>query len=350
ARARAENGELAFGTVDSWLLYKLTGGRVFATDASNASRTLLYNIHSLQWDDELLTLFGVPRALLPEARPSSEIYGETDKGLPIPGVPIAGVAGDQQAALFGQMCIQPGMAKNTYGTGCFMLMNAGDSPVVSSNHLLSTVGWILGGKTSYALEGSVFAAGAVVQWLRDGLGLIQHAPEIEILASSVPDNGGVAFVPAFTGLGAPHWDPHARGTICGISRGTRAGNIARAALEAIGFQVADLYDAMRADSGMSIPELRVDGGAAANNLLMQIQADLLQMPLVRPEMTEITALGAALFAGLAVGFWKDLDELASIWRVERRFEPQMPPSQAAALRSHWAEAVLRSKNWGSASK
>ncbi len=344
-RARAEDGHLAFGTVDSWLLYKLTAGRVFATDASNAARTLLYNIHTREWDDELLALFRIPRAMLPEVRDSSEVYAETDISMAIPGVPVAGVVGDQQAALVGQLCVRPGMAKNTYGTGCFLLMNTGDAPVESSHQLLSTVGWTRGREVRYALEGSVFVAGAVVQWLRDGLGLIRQSPEIEALAASVPDNGGVVFVPAFTGLGAPHWDPHARGTICGLSRGVTAGHLARAALEAIAFQVADLHDAMRADAGFAISELRVDGGAAANNLLMQIQADLLQVPLVRPTSTETTALGAALLAGLAVGYWKDLDELGALWRVDRRFEPKMPPAQAASLRAQWAEAVRRAKNW-----
>lgn len=347
-RARAERGELAFGTIDSWLVFKLTGGRVHLTDPSNASRTLLFNIHTLDWDDELLAMFGVPRSMLPEVRSSSEVYAKTDASLPIPGVAIAGIAGDQQAALAGQVCLTPGRTKNTYGTGCFMLMNTGRDAVASRNHLLTTVAWTRGGVTQYALEGSVFIAGAVVQWLRDGLGIIGSSSEIEPLAASVPDSGGVVLVPAFTGLGAPHWDPHARGTICGITRGTTRAHIARAALESIAFQVADLHDAMKADAGAEMPELRVDGGAAANDLLMQIQADILQRPIVRPKVTETTALGAASLAGLAVGFWSDAEDQAAHWQVDRRFEPRISAEEAAARRARWNRAVGRAAAWETA--
>jgi len=347
-RKRAEAGELAFGTVDSWLLYKLTGGRVHATDPSNASRTLLYNISRNQWDDEMLDLFEVPRTMLPEVRASSERIAETDASLPIPGVPISGIAGDQQAALMGQVCTGAGMTKNTYGTGCFMLMNTGEKVIRSTHQLLSTVAWSLGGTTQYALEGSIFIAGAVVQWLRDGLGLIRSAADVEALAASVEDSGGVVLVPAFTGLGAPHWDPYARGTICGITRGTTAGHLARAALEAIAFQVADLHDAMQADADVEMPELRVDGGAAANDLLLQIQADLLQRPIVRPRVTETTALGAAYLAGLAVGYWNGVDDLAAHWQADRRFEPQIDGQEAADRRARWAEAVRRAQGWEAA--
>ena len=347
ARARAAAGKLAFGTVDTWLIWKLTSGSRHVTDVSNASRTMLFNIHTLQWDDELLRLFDVPASLLPEVRASSEVYGHVTASVGIADVPIAGVAGDQQAALFGQMCRQPGMAKNTYGTGCFLLQNTGTTPIASHNQLVTTVAWKVGDRTEYALEGSVFIGGAVVQWLRDGLHLIRSAAEIEALAASVPDNGGVYLVPAFAGLGAPHWDPFARGTIVGITRGTTAGHFARAALESIAFQVTDLLDAMRADSGIALKELRVDGGAAADNLLMQIQADLLGVPVVRPAITETTALGAAYLAGLAVGFWGSVDEITGQWQVDRRFEPAMAPQHAQALRARWSAAVGRATGWES---
>jgi len=345
ARARAEAGKLAFGTIDSWLLWQLTSDATHVTDVTNASRTMLFNINTMQWDDELLKLLGVPRSMLPEVRGSSEVYGKVSTTLGAAGVPIAGIAGDQQAALFGQMCTSPGLTKNTYGTGCFLLQNTGERPVVSRNRLLSTVAWQLGGKTSYALEGSVFIGGAVVQWLRDGLGLIQKSSDVGPLASSVPDNGGVYLVPAFAGLGAPHWDPYARGTIVGITRGTTAGHIARAAVESIAFQVADLLDAVRDDANIDLKELRVDGGAAANDGLLQFQADLLGVAVVRPKVTETTALGAAYLAGLAVGFWDSTDTLARHWQVDRRFEPSVPMSQSAARRAEWSEALNRSKNW-----
>jgi glycerol kinase len=343
ARRRAELGELAFGTVDSWLLWRLTAGRVHATDASNASRTMLFDIHTGSWDHELLVLFQIPASMMPEVRSSSGVLGEASiDGLK--GIPIAGIAGDQQAALFGQRCNRPGLTKNTYGTGCFMLQNTGTRAVASTNRLVTTVAWKIGGATDYALEGSVFVAGAVVQWLRDGLGLIRQSGEVEVLAQSVPDNGGVYFVPAFVGLGAPHWDPYARGAILGLTRGSTAGHIARAALESIAYQVADLLDAMNRDSGHLIDELRADGGAAANDGLMQFQSDLLGIPVIRPAMAETTALGAAYLAGLGVGFWKSNDELA-MTANQRRFEPHLPPSQAAALRERWREAVSRSKVW-----
>jgi len=345
AKARADAGTLAFGTVDSWLVWKLTGRARHITDVSNASRTLLFNIHTLQWDDELLTLFGVPASMLPEVRSSSEVYGNVSESLGINGVPIAGIAGDQQAALFGQMCLQPGMSKNTYGTGCFLLQNIGTTPTRSTQQLVTTVAWQIGGRTDYALEGSVFIGGAVVQWIRDGLGLIRTAAEIEPLAASVSDNGGVYLVPAFAGLGAPHWDPYARGTIVGITRGTSSGHIARAALESIAYQVADLLDAMAADARIPLKELRVDGGAATNNMLMQFQADLLGVPVVRPAVTETTALGAAYLAGLAVGYWKSVDEVSGQWKVDRRFEPAMPRAAVSALRERWTAALERSKRW-----
>jgi glycerol kinase len=345
ARARAEAGKLAFGTIDSWLVWKLTSGKTHITDVSNASRTMLFNIHTLAWDDDLLKLLNVPASMLPEVRQSSEIYGRVSTTLGVGDVPIAGIAGDQQAALFGQMCVSPGLTKNTYGTGCFLLQNTGEHPVASHNRLLSTVAWQVGGKTMYALEGGVFIGGAVVQWLRDGLGLIKASSDVEALARSVPDSGGVYLVPAFAGLGAPHWDAYARGTIVGITRGTTAGHIARAAVESIAFQVADLLTAVRDDAGIDLKELRVDGGAAANDALLQFQADLLGVPVVRPEVTETTALGAAYLAGLAVGFWDSTDALAQHWRVARRFEPSMPASQVAARRGEWNEALGRSKNW-----
>ena len=344
ARSHAEAGQLAFGTVDTWLLWKLTAGRVHATDASNASRTMLFNIHTGAWDHELLDLFRVPLSMMPAARSSSEVYSEVSAVNGLQKIPLGGIAGDQQAALFGQRCIRPGLTKNTYGTGCFMLQNTGHRAVPSSNRLVTTVAWKIGDGTDYALEGSVFVGGAVVQWLRDGLGLIRKSEEVEALANSVPDNGGVYFVPAFVGLGAPHWDSYARGSMFGLTRGTTAGHLARAALESIAYQVADLLDAMRLDSGDSVQELRVDGGAAANDSLMQFQADILGVPVIRPAVTETTALGAAYLAGLAVGFWKkDLD--ASAATKDRRFNPQMPASQARLLRNRWNEAVARSKNW-----
>jgi glycerol kinase len=347
ARAAAESGRLAFGTVDSWLLWKLTDGAVHVTDVSNASRTMLFDIRRLAWDPELLRLLRVPARMLPEVRSSSEVYGRVATAL-VPSasnLPIAGVAGDQQAALFGQLCVAPGLAKSTYGTGCFLLQNTGVEPSVSKNRLLSTVAWKLGARTEYALEGSVFIGGAVVQWLRDGLGLISEATEIEALAASVPDNGGVYLVPAFVGLGAPHWDPYARGTIVGITRGTTSGHLARAALEAMAYQVTDLLEAMQEDSGIRLAELRVDGGAAANDLLLQFQADLLGVPVMRPAVTETTALGAAYLAGLAVGVWESIDEIAGHWRMDRLFEPRMPRSEAARLRERWRDALGRSGSW-----
>ena len=341
ARAKAEAGKLAFGTVDTWLVWNLTGGVRHVTDVSNASRTMLFNIKTCAWDPDLLKLFRIPESMLPEVRSSSEVYGYTAQG-----VAIAGIAGDQQAALFGQMCLRPGMAKNTYGTGCFMLQNTGQRAVPSRNKLLTTVAWKLGNSPiEYALEGSVFIGGAVVQWLRDGLGIIRQSSDVQALAESVADNGGVYLVPAFAGLGAPHWDQYARGTITGITRGTTAGHIARAALEGIAYQVADLLDGMHADSGIALSELRVDGGASANNMLMQFQADVLQVAVVRPAVTETTALGAAYLAGLAVGFWSDTETTASQWKMEKRFEPSMPASRVAELRERWSEAVGRSKGW-----
>ena len=344
ARGLAESGELAFGTVDTWLVWRLTGGRVHATDASNASRTMLFNIHTGDWDHELLDLFRVPLSMMPAVRASSQVYGEvSETGLE--EIPIAGIAGDQQAALFGQRCIRPGLTKNTYGTGCFMLQNTGTRAVPSSNRLVTTVAWKIGHTTEYALEGSVFVGGAVVQWLRDGLGLIRKSEEVEALAKSVPDNGGVYFVPAFVGLGAPHWDSYARGSIFGLTRGTTSGHLARAAVESIAYQVADLLDAMRKDSGDPVQELRVDGGAAANDDLMQFQANILGVPVVRPAVTETTALGAAYLAGLGVDFWPgDIDVNAG---KQRRFEPKMLPSQARSLRERWNEAVSRSRSWES---
>jgi glycerol kinase len=343
ARARAKAGELAFGTVDSWLVWNLTGGAVHATDASNASRTMLYDISKGEWDDELLALFGVPRSMLPEVRSSSEVYGTTTMlGAPIP---IAGIAGDQQAALFGQACTTPGMAKNTYGTGCFMLMNTGTKRIASKNNLLTTVAWRIGDRTEYALEGSIFVAGAVVQWLRDGLELIRTAGEIEPLAAKVSDTGGVYLVPAFVGLGAPHWDQYARGTIVGLTRGTTKAHIARAALEGIALQVMDVLKAMEADAGIKLKELRVDGGASANDLLMQLQADLLNVPVVRPKVAETTALGAAYLAGLAVGFWKSRADIARQWQADRRFTPAMKPATRSRIAAGWVRALKRAKAW-----
>ncbi len=350
ARERAQRGELAFGTVDSWLLWKLTGGRVHATDVTNASRTMLMNIHSCTWDDELLQLFDIPDAVLPTICRSSHRFGQTEANLFGAAITLGGVAGDQQSALFGQNCTSHGMAKNTYGTGCFMLMNVGEHPPVSKSKLLTTVACTAVSQTSkvqYALEGSVFIGGATVQWLRDGLGIIESSQEVESLASSVADSDGVYLVPAFAGLGAPHWDPYARGTLVGITRGTSRAHIARAALEAIAFQVADVLDAMKADAGISIQELRVDGGAAANNLMMQFQSDILQVPVVRPQVIETTALGAAYLAGLAVGFWNDLSEISGGWSVERTFTPSMPPQEVEHRRSRWRDALARSREWAS---
>ena len=343
AKARAKAGELAFGTIDSWLVWKFTGGRCHVTDPSNASRTMLFNIHTGGWDDELLRLFGVPRAMLPEVRSSSEVYGETN--LLGGSIPIAGIAGDQQAALFGQGCTRPGLAKNTYGTGCFLLLHTGATPIASKHNLLTTVAWRIGGRTEYALEGSIFIAGAVVQWLRDGLGLIKSSGEIEVLAAQVPDNGGVYLVPAFAGLGAPHWDAYARGLIIGLTRGTTRAHLARAALEAIAYQNADVLRAMERDAHLRLKELRVDGGACANNLLMQFQADLLGVAVVRPRVTETTALGAACLAGLAVGFWKDPREIAAQAQSDRRFVPAMKRAAREKLTAGWAGALARSKKW-----
>jgi glycerol kinase len=341
ARAAAEKGKLAFGTVDSWLIWKLTGGKVHVTDPSNASRTMLYNIRTGEWDDELLKILNVPRSVLPRVAKSSEVYGNSQDF----DIPIAGIGGDQQAALFGQACHKPGMVKNTYGTGCFMLMNTGTDAMLSKNNLLTTVAWQVGDKLEYALEGSIFIAGAVVQWLRDGLGIIKHSADVEKLAASVPDNGGVYLVPAFAGLGAPHWDQYARGSISGLTRGSTAGHIAQAALQSIAFQVADVLSAMEADSKIKLKELRVDGGACVNNLLMQFQADLLGVPVVRPKIQETTALGAAYLAGLAVGFWRNEAEIAKQWKVDHTFEPAMKPDKRDKLRASWNKALERSKKW-----
>jgi glycerol kinase len=345
ARERAKRGELAFGTVDTWLAWQLSNGGAHVTDVTNASRTLLFNIHSLDWDDELLAILDIPRAVLPRVVPSSgRITVTACDGLPA-GIAVCGIAGDQQAALFGQACHEPGMAKNTYGTGCFLLMNTGTRAPVSRNRLITTVAWQRAGATAYALEGSVFIAGAAIQWLRDGLGIIQRSGDVEALAASVPDAGGVFFVPALSGLGAPYWDAHARGTIVGLTRGTTRAHIARAALEAIAFQSAELIEAMAADSGTPLTELRVDGGASANNLLMQMQADILGTRVVRPRVTETTALGAAYLAGLACGFWKDEAEIASLWSRDRVFEPALSRDAAASRLAEWKRAVERSRGW-----
>jgi glycerol kinase len=345
ARARAERGELAFGTIDTWLIWKLSAGAWHVTDPSNASRTMLYNIRTGAWDEELLAWLGVPPAVLPEVRASAELLGKTAVGVFDACIPVAGIAGDQQAALFGQQCFERGLAKNTYGTGCFMLMNVGRQPVVSRHNLLTTVAWRIGNNTDFALEGSVFIGGAVVQWLRDGLGIIQSSGDVEAMAAAVPDSGGVYLVPAFAGLGAPYWDQYARGLIAGITRGTTRAHIARAALEGIAFQVADVLDVMKADSGVSLDELRVDGGAAANNLLMQFQADILGVPVARPKVIETTALGAAFLAGLAVGFWGSTDDLTHAWEIDRRFEPRMSADEAATRRRRWAKALQRARDW-----
>jgi glycerol kinase len=345
ARRRAENGELLFGTIDTWLVWKLTGGEKHLTDSSNASRTMLFNIHDLRWDDELLRIFDVPPRILPEVRSSSEVYGEVSSVEQLKNILIAGIAGDQQAALFGQMCFAKGASKNTYGTGCFMLQNIGTKAVESDSKLITTVAWQIGERTDYALEGSVFIGGAVIQWLRDALGIIENSGDVEALANSVADNGGVYFVPAFAGLGAPHWNQDARGLIVGLTRGTGKAHIARASVESICYQTAELLEAMRADSAAEIKELRVDGGASRNDSLLQFQADILQIPVVRPQNTETTALGAAYLAGLATGFWRAKEELAEHWRIDREFEPQMSPEKARQLKAKWSEAVKRAMNW-----
>ena len=344
-RERAKAGEILFGTVDSWLIWKLTGGKVHVTDYTNASRTMLYNIHTLDWDDELLDLFDIPRSMLPEVVPTSAVYGTTDcPQIPVP-IPIASLAGDQQAALFGQQCIAPFSAKTTYGTGCFIMLNTGDRPHASANNLLATVAWQLGGKTTYALEGSVFVGGSVIQWLRDGLKLFSSSADSEPLAASVEDTGGVYLVPALTGLGAPYWDPYARGTIVGITRGTTSAHITRAALEAIAFEVDDVVRAMAADTGHTSTEMRVDGGAVANSLLMQFQADLTGVRIIRPSVMESTALGAAMFAGLAVGFWHSTDEICALLKPDRTFSPEAAPALMEQRRKRWHEAVRRSRHW-----
>ena len=342
-RQRARNGEILFGTVDSWLIWRLTGGRRHVTDFSNASRTLIFNIHTLDWDDELLRLLDIPRAMLPEVRSSSEVLGHTAKEWFDREIPIAGDAGDQQAAAFGQACFTPGSAKNTYGTGCFLLMNTGDKPVPSQNNLLTTIGWGLDRRITYCLEGSVFVAGAVVQWLRDGLGVIKTSADVERLATSVPDNGGVYFVPAFVGLGAPHWDPYARGAILGLTRGTTAGHLARAALESIAYQTCDVLRAMQKDAGIQVTELKVDGGASVNHALMQFQADVLGVRVQRPVVTETTALGAAYLAGLAVGYWHDSADIARNWALDREYQPTMPSDEREARYGRWQEAVGRAR-------
>ena len=345
ARARAEKGELCFGTIDTWLVWKLTNGQVHVTDVSNASRTMLYNIHDLAWDQELLNIFDIPFAMLPVVKSSSEVYGHTQNLLTAYSIPIAGIAGDQQSALFGQMCTQPGMVKNTYGTGCFMLMNTGEKAVPSTHNLLTTIAWQINGVTHYALEGSVFIAGAVVQWLRDGLKIIRTASEVETLAAEVPDSGGVYVVPAFAGLGAPYWNQHARGTIVGITRGTTGAHFARAALDSIAYQTMDVLKAMEADSGISIKELRVDGGATGNNLLMQFQSNILDTKVVRPVVIETTAIGAAYLAGLAVGFWSSLEEIQAQWQMERVFSPEMRVEKREELSIGWKKAINAAVSW-----
>lgn len=344
-RARAADGQILFGTVDSFLIWRLTGGRLHITDYSNASRTLLFDIHRLEWDDELLKILDVPRAMLPEVLPSSHVYGETSEAIFGRSIPIAGDAGDQQAATFGQACFTPGDAKNTYGTGCFLLLNTGFQPIVSKNNLLATIGWGFDGKVTYCLEGSVFIAGAVVQWLRDGLGLIRDSNDVERLALTVEDNGGVYLVPAFTGLGAPNWDPHARGAIFGITRGTQAGHLARAALESMAFQTRDLIEAMQKDANLQLQILKVDGGASVNNTLMQFQADMLDVAVRRPTVPETTALGAAYLAGLAVGYWHDTQEVVDNWALDQEFQPTMSAEQRSDLQHQWQRAVGRSLNW-----
>jgi len=341
ARAKAEAGELRFGTVDTWLIWNLTRGKCHVTDVSNASRTLLYNIHTLMWDDDLLELFDIPRSMMPEVHASSEVYGYVDSTIVNCPVPIAGIAGDQQAALFGQMCTEPGAVKNTYGTGCFLLMNTGERAIYSQNRLLTTIAWKIGDKVTYALEGSIFVGGSVVQWLRDGLGIVKKSRDIETLAMSVEDNGGVYFVPALTGLGAPYWDPEAKGTITGLTRGTKIGHIARAADEGIAFQTMDIVNAMRKDAGIELCELKVDGGASRDNYLLQIQADVLGAKVIRPTVVETTAKGAAYLAGLAVGFWSDIDEIKKQWTIDRTFEPTNDKAKVDGLKAGWADAIQR---------
>ena len=341
ARRKAEEGRLKFGTVDTWLIWKLTRGEAHVTDVSNASRTMLFNIHTLDWDDELLELFGIPRSMMPQVKSSSEVYGKTKGTIFAHEVPIAGIAGDQQAALFGQMCTEPGSVKNTYGTGCFLLMNSGSKPIMSENKLLTTVAWKIGDKVTYALEGSIFVAGSIVQWLRDGLGIIRSSSEIEALATSVPDNGGVYFVPALTGLGAPYWDQYATGSIYGITRGTKAGHIARAAIEGIAFQTMDIVNAMQKDAGVTLTELKVDGGASRNDLLMQFQADMLGTAVIRPKVTETTALGAAYLAGLATGYWESIEHIKSLWAMDKEFTPSAGADEVSALKAGWKKAVER---------
>jgi len=344
-RKKAENGELAFGTIDTWLTWKLTNGEIHVTDVSNASRTMLFNIHSLQWDEELLNVFNIPAPVLPEVKPSSKIYGVTGNIIPDSRIPIAGIAGDQQAALFGQMCTQPGMVKNTYGTGCFMLMNTGEKAISSKNNLLTTIAWQIDGKTEYALEGSVFIAGAVVQWLRDELKIIRNSSDVEKLAAQVKDTDGVYLVPAFAGLGAPHWNQYARGTIFGLTRGSSNAHIARAALDSIAYQTYDVLKAMEADSGIHIKELRVDGGATVNNQLMQFQSDILNTKVVRPKITETTALGAAYLAGLAVGYWINVDDIQKQWQVDKTYSPAMDDVKRKELVIGWQRAVKASIAW-----
>lgn len=341
AREKAEAGKLRFGTVDTWLIWNLTKGRKHVTDVSNASRTLLYNIHTLDWDDELLALFDIPRSMMPEVHASSEVYGHTDTSIVRQQIPIAGIAGDQQAALFGQMCTEAGSVKNTYGTGCFLLMNTGDKAIYSQNRLLTTIAWKIGDKVTYALEGSIFVGGSVVQWLRDGLGIIKKSRDIEALALSVEDNGGVYFVPALTGLGAPYWDPNAKGTITGLTRGTTLGHIARATDEGIAFQTMDIVNAMRKDAGIDLGDLKVDGGASRDNYLLQVQADVLGTKVVRPTIVETTAKGAAYLAGLAVGFWKDIDEIKRQWAIDRIFEPTTEQERVQQMKEGWADAIRR---------
>ena len=341
ARQKAEEGRLRFGTVDTWLIWMLTRGEVHVTDVSNASRTMLFNIHTLEWDKELLELMNIPASMMPQVKSSSEVYGYTKTTLFAHEVPIAGIAGDQQAALFGQMCTEPGSVKNTYGTGCFLLMNSGERPIMSQNNLLTTIAWKIGDTVNYALEGSIFVAGSVVQWLRDGLGIIKSSSEVEALAASVPDNGGVYFVPALTGLGAPHWDQYAQGSIYGLSRGSTAAHIARAALEGIAFQTMDIVNAMQRDAGVTLKELKVDGGASRNNLLMQFQADVLGTSVIRPTVTETTALGAAYLAGLAVGYWESIDHIKEQWGVEKEFQPSADAEAVAALKDGWNDAIRR---------
>ena len=341
ARERAEKGKLRFGNIDTWLVWRLTRGQVHVTDVTNASRTMLFNIHDLKWDEELLKLLDIPASMMPEVKSSSEVYGHTKTTIFAHEVPIAGIAGDQQAALFGQMCLEPGAIKNTYGTGCFVMLNTGDKPIVSKNNLLTTVAWKIGDQVNYALEGSIYVGGSVVQWLRDGLGIIQKSSDVETLASTVPDSGGVHFVPALTGLAAPYWDAYARGTITGITRGTTAAHIARAALDGIAFQTYDIAQAMSRDLNAPLTELKVDGGASRNNLLMQYQANLLGINVIRPKITETTALGAAYLAGLAVGFWKDIDEVKKQWQVERTFEPAGETTEIEEAKKGWKDAIQR---------